>query len=80
MQIYLKIEEDDIKVDVYCYLHYGVVVPKVALQIQEQVKEQVDHMTDIQLSEVNVHIVGLIPEKVSTPNIDELFEMDSEDE
>ncbi len=71
--VYLKIEEDELKVDVYCYLNYGVVVPKVALDMQEKVKQQVLYMTDIELTEVNVHIVGVVPEKIESPNLEELF-------
>jgi len=45
-------------------LNLGVNVPKVALEIQERVKEQIYHMTDIELSEVNVHIVSMVSDKV----------------
>ncbi len=50
-------------VDVYCYFNYGVNVPKVAKEIQENVKDQVYYMTDVELDEVNVHIVGIVPEQ-----------------
>lgn len=57
-------------VDLYCYLDYGVTVPKVALEMQEKVKEQVLFMTDIELVEVNVHVVGVIPEKLPTVKVE----------
>lgn len=59
----LMMDESGIKVDVYCYFNYGVSVPKTAVAIQENVKQQLFVMTDLKLSEVNVHIVGMIPEK-----------------
>lgn len=74
----LRNDEGNIKIDLYCYLNYGVSVPKVAIDMQEKVKQQVLYMTDLELSEVNVHVVGVIPEKTSLPDLDELF--DSEDE
>ncbi len=49
--------------DVYCYFEYGVNVPFVARDIQENVKEQVFYMTEIELDEVNVHIVGIVPKE-----------------
>ncbi len=73
----LSNEEGNIKIDLFCYLNYGVSVPKVAIDMQEKVKQQVLYMTDLELSEVNVHVVGVVPEKVILPDLDELF--DSED-
>ncbi|EOL48917.1 hypothetical protein RV11_GL000872 [Enterococcus phoeniculicola] len=72
--VYLTIDEDGLKVDIYCYLKYGVSVPKVAMEMQERVKQQVLFMTDIDLVEVNVHVVAVVPEKMEQPVLDELFE------
>ncbi|WP_326716888.1 Asp23/Gls24 family envelope stress response protein [Vagococcus jeotgali] len=74
----LKNDEGAIKIDLYCYLDYGVSVPKVAIDMQEKVKQQVLYMTDLEVSEVNVHVVGVVPEKITLPDLDELF--DTEDE
>lgn len=62
----LSQNENGVTVDLFTYLNYGVTVPKVALEMQEKVKEQVLFMTDIELTEVNVHVVGVIPEKIPT--------------
>lgn len=70
----LKIENGSLIVDIYCYLAYGISVPKVALDMQEKVKQQVLFMANIELSEVNVHIVGVVPEKVAKPDFNELFD------
>lgn len=59
----LTADENGTSVDVYCYFEYGVNVPYIALAIQKNVKEQVFHMTEIELDEVNVHIVGIIPKE-----------------
>lgn len=50
-------------VDLNCYVNYGVSVPKIAVEMQDKVKQQVLNMTDLQLDQVNVHIVGMIPEE-----------------
>ncbi|MTV81083.1 Asp23/Gls24 family envelope stress response protein [Secundilactobacillus folii] len=73
----LSLNGDALNVDVYVYLNYGVSVPKVALAIQEQVKQQLLFMTDLRISEVNVHIQGVIPEKTtSTVDPNNIFEDD----
>lgn len=78
--VYLTIDEDGIKVDIYCYLKYGVSVPKVAMAIQETVKQQVLFMTDVHLAEVNIHVVAVVPEKVEQPDLEELFGNDEEED
>lgn len=50
------------------------------MEIQERVKQQVLFMTDVELAEVNVHVVAVVPEKVETPDLDELFENEEENE
>ncbi|MFV0561104.1 MAG: Asp23/Gls24 family envelope stress response protein [Enterococcus sp.] len=77
--VYLTNEEDGLKVDVYCYLNYGVSVPKVAMEMQERVIQQVLFMTDVTLAEVNVHVVAVVPEKLEQPDFDELFKDEEEE-
>ncbi|EKU93058.1 Protein of uncharacterised function (DUF322) [Alloiococcus otitis] len=55
-------DQDGISLDIYCNLTYGVNVPKVALEIQKRVKDQVYQMADINLAEVNVHVVSIVTE------------------
>ncbi|EOI05148.1 hypothetical protein UAY_00623 [Enterococcus moraviensis ATCC BAA-383] len=74
--VYLRTEEEGLKVDIYCYLNYGISVPKVALEMQDRVKQQVLFMTDIDLVEVNIHVVAVVPEKLPEPDFDELFPED----
>lgn len=78
--VYLKIEEDGLKVELYCYLNYGVSVPKVALNMQEKVKEQVLYMTDLELQEVNIHVMGIIPEKSVKPDLNDIIGMEQLDD
>lgn len=73
--IVISYEQEGLVVDVYCNLFTGVNVPKVALEIQEAVREQVYHMTEIELSEVNVHVVSIVSEKTDKNS---LFEVNTE--
>lgn len=71
--VYLTNDEQGLKVDIYTYLEYGISVPKVAMDMQERVKQQVMFMTDVALSEVNIHVVGVVAEKLEQPTLEELF-------
>lgn len=75
--IYLVNDEDGLKVEIYCYLKFGVNVPKVARTIQKKVREQVLHMTDITLAEVNIHIADIVPEKTV---FQDLLDLDTEED
>lgn len=75
--VHLNSEEDGLKLDIYCYFKFGVNVPDVAKTIQQRVREQVLHMTEISLAEVNIHIADIVPEKTT---IQELFELDTEED
>lgn len=65
----LHADEFGTEVDIYCYFNYGVNVPKVAINIQENVKEQIYHMTEIEIDEVHVHIVGIIPKESAAKDV-----------
>lgn len=77
--VYLKNTDEGLKVELYCYLNYGVAVPKVALDMQAKVKQQVLYMTDIDLAEVNIHVVGVVPEKLANPSLEELFDAEEDE-
>lgn len=61
--IYLNSDEHGLSVDVYCYIKYGVSVPKVALELQQKIKEQILFMSDLEVQSVNVHVAGLVTPK-----------------
>lgn len=61
--VYLEVDEYGLSVDVYCYIKYGVSVPKVAMEMQQKIKEQILFMSDLEVSMVNVHVVGLVTPK-----------------
>ena len=75
--VHLVNDEDGLKIEIYCYFKFGVNVPNVALTIQQKVREQILHMTDITLAEVNIHIADSVPEKTE---FQELFNLDMEED
>ena len=56
-------------------------VPKVAAQIQKRIKQQVTLMTDLVVTEVNVHVKGIVaPQSEQQVDPDNLFGDDAEDD
>ncbi|WP_349582168.1 Asp23/Gls24 family envelope stress response protein [Leuconostoc citreum] len=58
--------EDGLIIDAYVILQYGVAVPKVALAIQNAIRSQISSMTDLLIVQTNVHVSGIVPEKLSS--------------
>ncbi|AKO94093.1 MULTISPECIES: Asp23/Gls24 family envelope stress response protein [Priestia] len=56
----VELSEEGIKIDVFCSMNYGVSIPTVASQVQDNIREALKNMTALELAEVNVHIVGVI--------------------
>lgn len=54
-----NITEDGIIIDVYCSVKYGYAIPQVARDIQTQVRQSIQTMTELVVQEVNVHITGI---------------------
>lgn len=54
---------NNVKIDVNIIVNYGVRIPDVAFDIQNKVKQTVENMTGLKVSEVNVHVQGVNVEK-----------------
>lgn len=65
--------------DVYVYLEAGVNVPSVATKLQKILKTQLMQMTDLELKEINIHIVGLVFPEDEVTKSDETSELFPED-
>ena len=51
--------EKEAAVDLFIIVEYGIKIPDVAWQIQENVKKSVETMTGLSVIEVNIHIQGV---------------------
>lgn len=75
--VYLTTSDDDkVTADIYLQLQYGVNVPAVSIEVQRAVKSAVYDMAEVELSDVNVHVVGIVPEKTPKPDMTALFAED----
>lgn len=75
--VYIRSQEEEVFVDIYAYLDYGVKIPKVAREVQSQVKQTIRDTIDIEITEVNIHVMGIVGEKaraVDQPQFEDMFE------
>lgn len=69
-------EEDTLVADIYVYLEYGVSVPTVSMEVQKAVKSAVYNYADVEIDQVNIHVIGIAPDKTPKPALKDLFEED----
>lgn len=55
----VELAEDGIKVDVYCVINFGISIPQVAQQIQDNIRQTLLNMTALVAEEINIHVVGV---------------------
>lgn len=59
----VEVGEKEAAVDIYLIVDYGVRIPEVAWNVQENVKNSIETMTGLKVVEVNIHIQGVNMEK-----------------
>ena len=57
--IKVDIEKKDISLDIYIIVNYGVKIPDITWEIQDKVKKELENMTGMTVTTVNVHIQGI---------------------
>jgi Protein of unknown function (DUF322). len=57
--IRVDLSNNQIKIDVYCVLNYGVSIPAVAQKMQDNIHQALLHMTGLEADEVNIHVVNM---------------------
>lgn len=55
------IQDQEVRLDLSLIIEYGTDIPSVAAQVQERVRERVEGMTHLSVSEVNVSIHHVKP-------------------
>jgi uncharacterized alkaline shock family protein YloU len=59
----VEVGEKEAAIDLYIVVDYGVRIPELSWNIQENVKKAVETMTGLNVIEVNIHIQGVNFEK-----------------
>ena len=57
--IKVEVGEKEALIDIFLLIQFGFPIPQVAQQVQEQVKSAVETMTGLNVTGINVHVVGV---------------------
>lgn len=57
------VEDGRVRAELSITMEYGYSIPKTCTQVQERVKSAIENMTGLEVSEVNIRIVGVGVEK-----------------
>lgn len=52
-------EDEEIVIDIYVLVKYGVKIPEVAWNIQKNVKKEFSNITEIKVKAINIHVQGV---------------------
>ncbi|MGI5921982.1 MAG: Asp23/Gls24 family envelope stress response protein [Syntrophomonadaceae bacterium] len=66
--IKVEAKEDEININIYIVVDFGFPIPQVAEKVQKEVKSAVETMTGLNVTIVNVHIVGVAMKKNNADN------------
>ncbi|MCK3942663.1 Asp23/Gls24 family envelope stress response protein [Streptococcus suis] len=79
--VYLQTDDEGkVTADIYVYLEYGVNVPAVSMDIQRAVKIAIYNYAEVEVTAVNIHVNGIVPDKTPKPALKDLFGEDFLDE
>lgn len=69
----VNVGENSAAIDLYMVVEYGVKIPEVAVQVQDNVKKAVETMTGLTVSAVNIHVqnVMVIKPEENTDEVEE---------
>ena len=63
----VEVGETEAAIDLFIIVDYGVRIPEISWNIQENVKKAVESMTGLKVVEVNIHVQGVNFEKEAKP-------------
>lgn len=55
----VAVNDKNVTVDLFIIVDYGVRIPEVAWNIQENVKKAIENMTGLSVTDVNIHVQGV---------------------
>lgn len=64
----VELTEGGIIIDLFVVLNFGVSIPKVAQELQSNIRQTLKNMTALEVEEVNVHVVGIQMEQTDKEN------------
>lgn len=67
----VELTNQDIIIDLFVVIDFGVSIPKVAEKLQTNIRQTLKNMIALDVSEINVHVVGIQMEQEKSENNDE---------
>ncbi len=67
----VELKDNNIMIDLYVVIDFGVSIPKVAEKLQTNIRQTLKNMIALEVSEINVHVVGIQMEQDNMENNDE---------
>lgn len=55
----VDLTDEGILIDLHVVLKFGVSIPEVAQKLQTNIRQSLKNMTGLEVSEINVHVVGI---------------------
>ena len=55
----VELDNQDVIIALYIFVEYGVKIPKLALEIQNHVRDAIQNMTGLRVKEVNIYVQGI---------------------
>src|SRR5699024_5353678 len=55
----VELTDNGILIDLFVVLNFGVSIPKVAQQLQDNIRQTIKNMTALEIAEINIHVVGI---------------------
>lgn len=74
----VEMTEETAVIDLYIIVDYGIRIPELAWELQENVKNSVESMTGLIVEKVNIHVDGVSFEKEKKKKKDEAENTDEE--
>jgi len=55
----VELTKDGILIDLYVVLQFGVSIPEVTQKLQTNIRQTIENMTALEITEINIHVVGI---------------------
>lgn len=55
----INITDEGLVIDIYVIVDYGVKIPEVTWDIQENVKAKIESLSDLMVNAINIHVQGV---------------------
>lgn len=61
----VNVGENSATIDLYVAVEYGVKIPEIALEVQENVRKAVETMTGLNVEAINIHVQNVVIPKLN---------------